>query len=161
MPHIYNLGVTDVLKALTAQPFRDAIAAIETDLTPEQLDDPVVALRGLIAAVCSVLNRLLIEIIIIFQLRMSPQRREAFREIQGSIFKLAKGKDGKYIGTYELLLDVVTRWSSTYFMLERACKLCKVSRYFLFHYIAFNSQIGPRCYGPALGLFCCVEEVRN
>jgi len=51
MPHIYNLGVVDVLKALTSQPFRDAIAASETELTPEQLEDPVVALRGLIAAV--------------------------------------------------------------------------------------------------------------
>jgi hypothetical protein len=54
MPHIFNLGVVDTLKALTAAPFRDALAATEADLTANDLKDPVVALRGLIAAVSPV-----------------------------------------------------------------------------------------------------------
>ena len=53
MLHIYNLGVVDTIKSLTSQPFRDAISAAEASLTEFDLKDPVVALRGLIAAVMS------------------------------------------------------------------------------------------------------------
>ena len=60
------------------------------------------------------------------QLRLSLGWKEAFHKLQGEIYKLAKGPDGKYIGTLELILDVVTRWSSTYLMLEHALKLRKV-----------------------------------
>ncbi|KIJ35444.1 hypothetical protein M422DRAFT_262406 [Sphaerobolus stellatus SS14] len=90
MPHIYNLGVIDVLKSLTThQPFRDAIEATETTLTPEQLADLVVALRGFMSL---------------------PNTKKPFE---------------RFKGTLELLLNVVTRWSSTYFMLHCACKLRK------------------------------------
>jgi hypothetical protein len=56
MPHIYNLGVVDTLKALTAKPFRDALAAAEAELTETDLKDPVVALWGFIAAVSYLLT---------------------------------------------------------------------------------------------------------
>lgn len=51
MPHICNLGVVDTLKALTMNPFCDALAAAKANLTDKDLKDPAVALHGLIAAI--------------------------------------------------------------------------------------------------------------
>ena len=45
--------------------------------------------------------------------------------MQANEYGLEKKPDGEVIGAHELLLDVVTRWSSTYFMLERGVKLRK------------------------------------
>jgi len=44
----------------------------------------------------------------ILYLHVSSQCRAAFCEIQGSVYNLKLGPNGKYIGTLELLLEVVT-----------------------------------------------------
>ncbi len=51
------------------------------------------------------------------KIRSSPQRREKFSrqcEVAGLSVK-------------ELVLDVKTRWNSTFFMIERSCELREVS----------------------------------
>ena len=45
--------------------------------------------------------------------------------VQANEYGLEKKPNNEVIGAHELLLDVVTRWSSTYFMLERGVKLRK------------------------------------
>ena len=56
------------------------------------------------------------------KIRSSPQRREKFSrqcEVAGLSVK-------------ELVLDVKTRWNSTFFMIERSCELREVSLNLLF-----------------------------
>ena len=60
---------------------------------------------------------------------MSSQRREAFRKIQANLNIMATQGDksaADKLVIYELILDVRTRWSSTYFMLARALQLRRV-----------------------------------
>ncbi|KZO91458.1 hypothetical protein CALVIDRAFT_489146, partial [Calocera viscosa TUFC12733] len=107
MAHIYNLAVVDMLKKLVCkQAYEDAASAIEAQLSVEDLRDPVVALRGLIVA-----------------LRSSSSRRDAFQTAQAIHRKLQRNNAGEIVGALELLLDVRTGWSSTYFMLQRALEL--------------------------------------
>ncbi|KAG8916503.1 hypothetical protein FRC01_003021 [Tulasnella sp. 417] len=111
MPHIYNLAVNDVLSALSQhQAFTDEAVASSAEFSEQDLlKDPVLAIRGFVVAV-----------------RSSPQRKEAFRELQQTINATATTASAKPPAakqTYELDLDVRTRWSSTFFMLEQALKL--------------------------------------
>ena len=53
LAHIFNLAVTDVLRALTKEAPESEAAASTTTYSEADLTDPVVALRGLICAVCS------------------------------------------------------------------------------------------------------------
>ncbi|KZT57280.1 hypothetical protein CALCODRAFT_434492, partial [Calocera cornea HHB12733] len=66
---------------------------------------------------------LLANILISKQLRSSSSRREAFQTAQGLRRKLQRNAAGELIGALELILDVRTRWSSTYAMLTRALEL--------------------------------------
>lgn len=114
MPHIYNLAVNDVLSALSQhQAFTDEAIASSAEFSEQDVrKDPVLAIRGFVVAV-----------------RSSPQRKEAFRELQQTINATNKATTAggstkqSVTKTYELKLDVRTRWSSTFFMLERAWKL--------------------------------------
>ena len=58
---------------------------------------------------------------IVKYVRGSPQRRKSFKEFAQIIFQ-----DDSNDGNLVLILDVETRWNSTYHMLERALKLRKV-----------------------------------
>lgn len=52
MAHIFNLGVVDLLKSLTRrEAFSSEKEASEALFSVHELQDPVVALRGLVAAV--------------------------------------------------------------------------------------------------------------
>jgi hypothetical protein len=52
------------------------------------------------------------------QLCTSSQGKEPFWNVQANEYRYEKKLNGNIIGALELLLDVVTHWSSTYFMLE-------------------------------------------
>ncbi|KZT57535.1 hypothetical protein CALCODRAFT_541428, partial [Calocera cornea HHB12733] len=56
-------------------------------------------------------------------LRSSPSRREAFHTAQALRRNLQRDTAGEVIGALELVLDVRTRWSSTFAMLSRALLL--------------------------------------
>lgn len=53
MLHTYNLGVHDLLAALTKEAFANEAIATDAKFSDEDLRDSVHALRGLIVAVCA------------------------------------------------------------------------------------------------------------
>ncbi|KZT52830.1 hypothetical protein CALCODRAFT_406310, partial [Calocera cornea HHB12733] len=80
------------------------------------------ALRGLIVAVCTPMPSAA-DMLTFVQLRSSSSRREAFKTAQGLRRKLQTNSSGELIGGLQLILDVRTRWSSTYAMVTRALDL--------------------------------------
>jgi hypothetical protein len=67
------------------------------------------------------------EILVIRNIRASPQNSEEFKRIitYENIAEVSMDEDlDEYTPkSYKPVLDVATRWNSTYYMLKRACKL--------------------------------------
>ena len=103
LAHIMNLTTQEILKHIKA-----GVAQEEDDILQEMSSESnnmeiIPKLRKIVVKICS-----------------SPQRRERFAR-QCDLYKKTK--------SLNLILDVRTRWNSTYFMLQRALKLRKVSKF--------------------------------
>jgi hypothetical protein len=97
MAHIFNLAVQDILKETGAPVWlEDNDPSTEREFSADELRDPVIALHGLVVALC-----------------ILPRQQQAFCIEQKWIFNLATDPDGKIQNALELVLDVQTRWSST------------------------------------------------
>lgn len=59
MPHIYNLAVGDILRTFsTHEAFAEEALAVNATYDAKDLEDPILAIRGLVAAVCLLEARL-------------------------------------------------------------------------------------------------------
>lgn len=103
LAHIMNLTCQEILKNIKAGEAQD-----ENDILKE------ISEKSVDLSVIPRLRKLIVKI------RSSPQRRERFAR-QCNLYP--------NINSPNLLLDVKTRWNSTYLMLERALTLQEVSKF--------------------------------
>lgn len=105
MAHVINLVVQDILQNINLVPSEESLSmdgedeAEDSEIQGDRLSD-----------IASKLRRLIVK------LRSSPQRREKF-ERQCEVANIPPKR---------VLLDVKTRWNSTYDMFERALELREV-----------------------------------
>jgi hypothetical protein len=108
LAHIINLTVQEILKNVKAGDAQEEDELLAIVSQEEQEDNVNVE-------IISKLRRLIVKI------RSSPQRKERF----------ARRCEFFSIKSLNLILDVKTRWNSTYLMLDRALKLREVSNFFV------------------------------
>jgi len=111
------LATTEILKNIKAGEPQEEISILE-NISKENDVEVIPRLRKLVV-----------------KIRSSPQRREKFSQ-QIELYPGLK--------SLNLILDVKTRWNSTYFMLQRALKLREVSilkMYTIFYYKLINVNI--------------------
>ena len=116
--HIINLTTIEILKNIKAGEAQEEITIL-ANISKEHDTEVIPRLRKLIV-----------------KIRSSPQRRERFSQ-QIEVYGLK---------SLNLILDVKTRWNSTYFMLQRTLKLQEVSilkMYIMFYCELVNINI---CY---------------
>ena len=108
LAHVINLTVQEILKNIKAGDAQEEDELLELVSQEEQEDDVNVEiipkLRLLIVKICS-----------------SPQQKEKFAR-RCKFFS---------IQSLNVILDVKTRWNSTYLMLDRALKLREVSSFII------------------------------
>ena len=104
MAHVINLTVQEILKNIKAGDAQEEDELLELVSQEEQEDDVNVE-------IIPKLRRLIVKI------RSSPQQKEKFAR-RCKFFS---------IQSLNVILDVKTRWNSTYLMLDRALKLREVS----------------------------------
>lgn len=108
LAHIINLTVQEILKYVKAEDAQEEDKILESISQEDQVNSNV--------EIIPKLRRLIVKI------RSSPQRKEKFS--RHCEFYLNNN-------SLNLILDVKTRWNSTYFMLDRALKLRDVSKLFV------------------------------
>jgi hypothetical protein len=86
------------------------------DFEPGFRKDAIAAVRSLVNAVSSKVSLILKQLIKEHQIRHSSMKKQRFSEYVRQIFE----------EDYQLLHDVVTRWSSTLLMISRFLKLREV-----------------------------------
>ena len=106
LAHIINLTVQEILKNVKAGDAQEEDELLAIVSQEEQEDNVNVE-------IISKLRRLIVKI------RSSPQRKERF----------ARRCEFFSIKSLNLILDVKTRWNSTYLMLDRILKLREVSNF--------------------------------
>ena len=108
MAHVINLTVQEILKNIKAGDAQEEDELLELVSQEEQEDDDNVE-------IIPKLRRLIVKI------RSSPQQKEKFAR-RCKFFS---------IQLLNVILDVKTRWNSTYLMLDRALKLQEVSSFII------------------------------
>ena len=108
MTHVINLIVQDILKNIKAGDTQEEDELLELVSQEEQEDDVNVE-------IIPKLSRLIVKIC------FSPQRKEKFAR-RCKFFS---------IQSLNVILDVKTRWNSTYLMLDRVLKLQEVGSYII------------------------------
>ena len=114
-PHIVNLACKAVLSAITD--LSKAADDVEEDDPDIHWSDVIATIRSLVNAVCVSINYHIYFELIPPQIRKSNLKKQWFSEYVMKTFKY----------DYQLLRDVITRWSSTLLMISRVLKLRKVS----------------------------------
>ena len=108
MAHVINLTVQEILKNIKARDAQEEDELLELVSQEEQEDDVNIE-------IIPKLRRLIVKI------RSSPQRKEKF----------ARHYKFFSIQSLNVILDVKTRWNSTYLMLDRVLKLREVSSFII------------------------------
>ena len=108
LAHIINLTVQEILKNIKAGDAQEEDELLELVSQEEQEDNVNVE-------IIPKLRRLIVKI------RSSPQRKEKF----------ARHCEFFSIKSLNVILDVKTRWNSTYLMLDRVIKLREVSKFII------------------------------
>ncbi|KAL0060950.1 hypothetical protein AAF712_012246 [Marasmius tenuissimus] len=110
----------NIVEALSKKAYSNETKAAFAGPTEEELADPLVHLRKFIVTVC-----------------LSTLKHRAFAELQqllfGVEFGITKDEHGEIHGALILMLDVITQWSSTYFMLRCAIQLHKAIDMMMVH----------------------------
>ena len=108
LAHIINITVQEILKYIKAGEAQEEEELLEL-ITQEERED------NINTEIIPRLRRLIIRI------RSSPQKTEQF----------ARRCEYFSLQSLKLVLDVKTRWNSTYLMLDRAIKLQQVSKFII------------------------------
>lgn len=108
MAHVINLTVQEILKNIKAGDAQEEDELLELVSQEEQEDDVNVEIIPKLR-------------LLIVKIRSSPQQKEKFAR-RCKFFS---------IQSLNVILDVKTRWNSTYLMLDRALKLREVSSFII------------------------------
>jgi hypothetical protein len=108
LAHIINLTSQEILKNVNAGEAQEENTILaETEISQNSNMEIIPKLRKLIV-----------------KIRCSPQRRDKFAH-RCDLYS----NNNENIKSLNLILDIRTRWNSTFLMLERALKLREVSKY--------------------------------